>query len=157
MQRNSRETTAGASKRNAIRAKPQRERRNQGPVPPPRAVAVSNQFLYSERKNPIVQALFGEQIPCWCTGWHATRWYKDTKRRPDSAMRICKTSARSLTTHRLAPSHERAQVCARTHTQRQTQAYMHTCTRASTSKRWAEQAIKLYSRELNHPAPVVEI
>ena len=34
MQRNSRETTAGASKRNGIRAKPQRERRNQGPVPP---------------------------------------------------------------------------------------------------------------------------
>ena len=41
MQRNSRETTAGASKRNGIRAKPQRERRNQGPVPP-RAVAVGN-------------------------------------------------------------------------------------------------------------------
>ena len=47
-QRNSRETTAGASK----------------PRPRPtaaRAVAVSNQFLYSERKNPIAQALFGEK------------------------------------------------------------------------------------------------
>ena len=33
-QRNSRETTAGASKRNGIRAKPQRERRNEGPAPP---------------------------------------------------------------------------------------------------------------------------
>ena len=39
--RNSHETTAGASKRNGIRAKPQRERRNLGPVPP-RAVAVGN-------------------------------------------------------------------------------------------------------------------
>ena len=51
-QRNSRETTAGASK----------------PRPRPtaaRAVAVSNQFLYPERKNPIVQALFGElRIKC---------------------------------------------------------------------------------------------
>ena len=74
--RNSRETTAGASKCNGIRAKPQREHRNatefaritttgaSKPRPRPtaaRAVAVSNQFLYPERKNPIVQALFGEQ------------------------------------------------------------------------------------------------
>ena len=129
MQRNSRETTAGASKRKKARAKPQRERRNQGPAravavgnlsgfprrglkrpreagicakpqgerrnatefarnhsrsietqrnrettagaskPRPRptavrAVAVSNHFLYSERKNPIVQALFGEFRGC---------------------------------------------------------------------------------------------
>ena len=72
--RNSRETTAGASKCNGIRAKPQWQHRNatefarnhSGSVEAKarptaaRAVAVSNQFLYSERKNPIVQALFGE-------------------------------------------------------------------------------------------------
>ena len=33
-QRNSRETTAGASKRNGIRGKPQQQRRNEGPAPP---------------------------------------------------------------------------------------------------------------------------
>ena len=74
--RNSRETTWGASKCNGIRAKPQREHRNatefarnhSGSIETKapshrraRAVAVSNQFLYSERKNPIVQALFGEK------------------------------------------------------------------------------------------------
>ena len=37
MQGNSRETTAGASQRNGILAKPQRERGNEGRAPPPRA------------------------------------------------------------------------------------------------------------------------
>ena len=41
MRRNSREATAGASKRNGICPKPQRKHRNRGPVPP-RAIAVGN-------------------------------------------------------------------------------------------------------------------
>ena len=49
--RNSRETTAGASKRKGIRACPTAAC----------AVAARNQFRYSERKNPSVQALFGEK------------------------------------------------------------------------------------------------
>ena len=51
--RNSRETTGGASKHNGIRAKPQRERRNQGPVPPPRAPlrSATNSFTLKEKKE----------------------------------------------------------------------------------------------------------
>ena len=60
MQRNSRETTAGASKRNGIRAKPQREHRNQGPVPPPRAPlrSATNSFTLNVR-TPLCKHCLG--------------------------------------------------------------------------------------------------
>ena len=62
MQRNSRETTAGASKRNGIRAKPQRGRRNQSPVPPPRAPlrSATNSFTLNVR-TPLCNHCLGNK------------------------------------------------------------------------------------------------
>ena len=59
MQRNSRETTAGASKRNGTRAKPQRERRSQGPVPPHAPLrSATNSFTLNVR-TPLCKHCLG--------------------------------------------------------------------------------------------------
>ena len=60
--RNSRETTARASKRNGICAKPQREHRNQGPVPPPRAPlrSATNSFTLNVR-TPLCKHCLGKK------------------------------------------------------------------------------------------------
>ena len=59
-QGNSRETTAGASKRNSRETTAGASKRRSRPTAVC-AVAARHQFLYSQHKNPIVQALFGEQ------------------------------------------------------------------------------------------------
>ena len=60
--RNSRESTGGASRHNGIRAKPQRERRNQGPVPPPRAPlrSATNSFTLNVR-TPLCKHCLGNK------------------------------------------------------------------------------------------------
>ena len=60
-QRHSRGTTAGASKRNGIRAKPQREHRNQGPAPPPRSPLrpATNSFTLNVR-TPLCKHCLGK-------------------------------------------------------------------------------------------------
>ena len=61
MQRNSREATAGASKRNGICAKPQRGRRNQGPVPPPRApLRSATNFFTLNVRTPLCKHCLGK-------------------------------------------------------------------------------------------------
>ena len=127
-QRNSRETTAGASKRNGIRAKPQRERRNArefarnhsrsvetqgnsrettaGASKPKRrsrptaacAVAARHQFLYSQRKNPIVQALLGNKARPWLVLGLGLGWTRQNA--PTTLSQCCLVCKRVSTSFR---------------------------------------------------------